>query len=96
MEMEIQRQLAEYNEKNAKELCAMVLWVLHEEFGFGKQRLHKFFDVFSEEVNALAKRYLMDKDKTDKRPWLCTYMLEQDGIIIDEWERMKNNDGTDN
>ncbi len=95
MVKEIQRQLAEMNEKNANELCAMVLYVLHTEFGFGKKRLRKFYDQFGEEVNALAKRYMMDKDEMDKRPWLCTFMLKREGIDIEEWEREKN-DGTNN
>lgn len=91
MEKEIQRQLVEYNEKNAKELCAMILWVLHTEFNFGKKRLYKFYKAFSTEIDALAKRYLMDDCKPDKRPWLCIQKLERDGIFIDEWERTVNN-----
>lgn len=87
MELEIQRQLVVLNEKNAKELCAMVLWVLHENYGFGIKRLKRFYFEFADEVNALAKRYMMDNDRKDKRPWLCTYMLEQIGVNLDEWEK---------
>ncbi len=39
MYMEIQRQLAEYDKKHTDELESMILWVLHEEFGFGSKRL---------------------------------------------------------
>ena len=76
---------------NTKELCAMILWVLHTEFNFGKKRLYKFYKAFSTEIDALAKRYLMDDCKPDKRPWLCIQKLERDGIFIDEWERTVNN-----
>lgn len=35
MDLEIQRQLAEYDQKHLVEIDAMILWVLHERFGFG-------------------------------------------------------------
>lgn len=38
MDMEIKRQCAEYDKRNATEIDAMVLWILHEEFGFGPER----------------------------------------------------------
>lgn len=50
MNMEIERQLAEYTRKHEVELNAMILYVLHEQLGFGEQRLKKFFDRFSVEI----------------------------------------------
>ena len=47
IEVEIQKQLAEYDKNHAKELSAMVLWVLHTEFGFGEKRLKKFYDIYA-------------------------------------------------
>lgn len=91
MEAEIQRQMAEFDERNNLEISAMVLWVLHEEFGFGAKRLRRFFDAFGAELNALVKRYLMDGDLEDKRPWLCTYKLKELGIDITKWEREDKN-----
>lgn len=38
MNMEIERQLAEYTRKHEVELNAMILYVLHEQLGFGEQR----------------------------------------------------------
>lgn len=35
MDLEIQRQLAEYDRKHLIEIDAMILWVLHERFGCG-------------------------------------------------------------
>lgn len=57
MNMEIERQLAEYTRKHEVELNAMILYVLHEQLGFGEQRLKKFFDRFSVEIDALVKYY---------------------------------------
>ena len=42
MDMEIKRQCAEYDKRNATEIDAMVLWILHEEFGFGPERLRRY------------------------------------------------------
>lgn len=39
MDLEIQRELAEYDRKHIAEIDATILWVLHEQFGFGAQRL---------------------------------------------------------
>ena len=53
MNMEIQRQLVEYDRKNELELDAIILWELHTQLGLGPKRLKKFFDGFSDALNAL-------------------------------------------
>lgn len=35
MDIEIQKELAEYDRKHIAEIDATILWVLHEQFGFG-------------------------------------------------------------
>lgn len=87
MDLEIRRQLAEYEKRHMHEIDAMILWLLHEEFGFGKKRLKKFFDLFDKSSRELVKQYeLEDSD----RIWICTYMLKQYGIDIEKWENEKN------
>ena len=85
MNMEIQRQCAEFDKKNAREIDAMVLWVLHEVFGFGPDRLHKFYKSFNGQVEALAERYQMTDD--GDQVWLCLHKLKEYGINLEEWER---------
>lgn len=87
MQMEIQRQLAEYDRKHAIEIDAMILWVLHAQLGWGEKRLKRFYDSFSDEIDALIERYQMDKDDG---VWLCTYKLKERGIDLEQWEREKN------
>lgn len=82
MNMEIQRQLVEYERKHTIELEAIILWVLHEQLGFGEKRLRRFHDGFTPEVEALLKRYEMD-DSDDA--WLCTRKLKDMGIDIETW-----------
>ena len=93
MNMEIQRQLAEYDEKHATEIDALILWVLHSEFGFGEKRLKRFFDRFNAAIADLLERYVMEEDD---KVWLCTYMLKRDGIDVKKWReegRCKSSDG---
>lgn len=84
MDREIKAQLAEYNEKNMREVDATVLWVLHDKFGWGPERLRRFYKEFIECMDELTDRYEMDKDEA---PWLCTYKLKDYGIDLEEWER---------
>ena len=42
LKAEIARQVHELDEKFSAEICAMLLWALHEEFGFGKDRIERF------------------------------------------------------
>ena len=86
MDIEIRRQLAEYDLKHANELDATILWHLHEEFGFGPKRLKQFYDTFAVRLNELIKHYEMtDSDMV----WLCTYKLKQYGIDIEEWNKQR-------
>lgn len=46
MKEEMRKQMAEYDRKNMNELDRCILWVLHEEFGFGPERLKRFWTGF--------------------------------------------------
>lgn len=82
MDMEIKRQLAEYTRKYEADLNATILYVLHEQLGFGEQRLKKFFDRFSVEIDALVKYHEMDEEDA---AWLCTRKLLDVGIDVEKW-----------
>ena len=77
MNMEIQRQLVEYDRKNELELDAIIL---------GPKRLKKFFDGFSDALNALVNRYEMD---ISDDVWLCTHKLKEIGVDVEDWYRQK-------
>lgn len=82
VQSEIRKQFAEFDRKHEFELDAMVLWVLHERYGFGRKRLRQFYDIFTKEMDDLVKRYDMENED---RLWLCTYKLKQYGIDLEEW-----------
>lgn len=83
MEIEFRKEFAEFEEKHSTELISMVLWVLHEKFGFGHKRLKEFYNDFAPEINALIDRYQMEE--TDDI-WLCTHMLKQYGVDLAKWD----------
>lgn len=74
MDMEIQRQLAEYDRKHIREIDALVLW----------ERLKKFYDNFSRGIEALIRRYEMEQGDD---VWLCTYKLKEIGCDLEKWEK---------
>lgn len=83
LNMEIQKSLAKYDRNNTDEIDAMILWNLHLIFGFGKERLMKFYNSFSKDLHAMCERYELT-DEGDEL-WLCTHKLkEKFGIDIHE------------
>lgn len=84
MDLEIQRELAEYDRKHIAEIDATILWVLHEQFGFGAQRLRTYYDAFHDRIKELVSRYEME-DQDDI--WLCTQMLKRIGVDIEAWHK---------
>lgn len=87
--MELKDTLKEYDKNHAIELDAIILWVLHEQLGFGPKRLKRFFHGFSEAMDSLMERYSMEEE--DKL-WLCTKMLKDYGVDVTELnaEYLKN------
>lgn len=85
METEIKKQLAEWDKNNEIEIDAMVLWVLHEKFGFGEKRLRAFYDSFKPLLQNLVDKYHLD---SEDELWLCTYKLKDElGIDLEEWRK---------
>lgn len=88
MEAEAERMareaIDEMNRRNEDELDAMILYILHEEFGFGEKRLRRFYDRFSLGLRELGERYSMES--YEDRLWLCQRKLRDAGIDISKWK----------
>lgn len=83
--------IAEMNRDNEEELDAMVLYILHEEFGFGEKRLRRFYDRFYKGLRDLGSRYAMEE--YDERIWLCKRKLKEEcGIDISKWGKEKEDE----
>ena len=81
----------EVNRQNEEELDAMVLYILHEEFGFGEKRLRRFYDRFYKGLRDLGSRYAMEE--YDERIWLCKRKLREEcGIDISKWGKEKEDE----
>lgn len=80
MNMEIQRQCAEYDRKNAIEIDARVLWILYAKFNFDLDQLREFREEFEPTLKALCERYEMTDD--DDELWLCTHKLKEIGLDL--------------
>lgn len=85
MNLEIERQLAEYTRNHAREIDALFLWHLHEECGFGIKRLKQVFLGFAPRIDELCNRYEMHDEGDDI--WLCTKKLKEIGVDLEEWEK---------
>lgn len=84
LDNEINRQLAERTRKDAIERASMVLWILHIEFGFGPQKLRRFYDSYSDRLNELAEYYDME---IEDQAWLCSRKLKEYGVDVELWEK---------
>lgn len=84
MDLEIQRQLAEYDQKHVAELDAMILWVLYNDFNFTPEQLRQYYDIFRASVHGLINRYELEKSDDI---WLCTRMLKEIGVDIEAWHK---------
>ena len=75
LKAEIARQVHELDEKFSAEICAMLLWALHEEFGFGADRLRRVWDCVAVHRAELLKHY----------EFILLYKLRQIGVDVEKW-----------
>lgn len=79
----VKEKLAEWDAKHEDEIDSLILWQLHEQFGFGKVRLKRFFHGFKRLYNELRQRYEMSDDDYI---WLVTTKLKDIGVDVREWK----------
>lgn len=91
-DIEISKAIAAKADEWGLDTAALVLWVLHEEFGFGYERLKRYFTKFDNGVINLTRHYELD-DSDDS--WICAYKLKNDlGIDLNEWRKeLRENEG---
>jgi hypothetical protein len=84
MDIEIQKELAEWTRKHEREIVAMILRQAKRTFKPSKKALKNFFLDFDKGIDALGKKYEMGA-MDDDDAWLCTRELKEAGIDLDEW-----------
>ena len=78
MQAEMLRQL---NSNMASDLEATFLWALHTEFGFGAERLRRFYDCVAESREALLRHYEMQNDAE----FILLHKLRDIGVDVRAW-----------
>lgn len=85
LDIEMAKVFAEFDRKNSNEIDAIFLWYLHTKCGYGREKLKQAYFDLSPMIEALCERYEMF-DKGD-RVWLCTHLLKEYGVDIEELAR---------
>ena len=93
IEIEINRQLAEYDRKHEKQMTALILWQLHELNGDGPKKLKRFFARFDENIKESIERYeLEEDDRFNLAEFKLNEYLRKFNTSLDEWYKEKNDD----
>lgn len=80
---EVKKALQERMENMEKDLDAAVLWTLHNQFGFGKDRLRKVWDEVVQEYKDLVKHYELDPEDG---VFICKQKLKDHcDVDLDAW-----------
>lgn len=81
LDAEIHKRCLEIDDEHRDNLDAVVLYTLHETFGFGKKNLRKFWEHMYQNYESLTKMYEMPDDF----PFICSEQLKKIGIDVHEW-----------
>ena len=84
VDYEIGQQAAAFEKLHADEHDAMILWVLHSEYGWGEKRLRQFWDKYRAAHMDLIRRY-ETYDSAWEDAWVCQHKLKEAGIDISQW-----------
>lgn len=91
MNIEIQKQFADYERNHAMEVDAIFLWQLHVQLGLGPERLKRFYENFRTELDKLIVRYEDETPKDDI--WVSTQALKDYGVDLEKWREDLNFNG---
>lgn len=90
MNEEITRQILEHDEAFSVDLDSTILYVLHEQFGFGKVRLQRFYDLFLKRHQELRDYYQFDSSDVS---WFCRMKLKEEcDVDVEQWYKNSKND----
>lgn len=83
MNKEINNQLVRAHDRFFQDERAVILWTLHQIFGFGAKRLRQYYDAYTPACEELRNYYEMsDSDM----PFIATEKLKAVGVNLQEWD----------
>ena len=78
---EAMRQLGEKIPEFIHDIETVILWQLHVQYGFGHDRLMKFYNSTTEMIESMLEYYCYDTD--EEATWICEQKLKEEcGIDI--------------
>lgn len=80
---ELERQIRAWKDNNLTDYELAVLWTLHDTFGFGKDRLKKFFDAYEK----MPQKFLDEYDGIGTVDFIAHDKLKKIGVNIFEWRK---------
>jgi len=84
LDIEINKAWANHIEEHQTEYDSTILYTLMEVFGFDEEQLHRYYNAFNAKIDKLIDWYKMDHAD---QYWLCTQMLKNKGIDIEQWAK---------
>lgn len=82
MDQSIREQLVEYDREHAKDIESIILDILHEDSGFGRERAKRVYDKLHPALLELFNRYGAGQTEEDKER---LNKLKKFGIDIEGW-----------
>lgn len=82
IDKEIFQQIVENDKVFDMDKESSILWMLHEQFGFGPKRLRRAWEMMYAETLKLREYYEMEQ-KDDG--WLARYKLKSLGVDVEQW-----------
>ena len=81
LDEEVNRQIIERHREFTDEFDYMIMHILHKHFGFGLTRLRRFYDLFTEENEAIIQHYEMP----DAGVYIARKEMNDIGCNIEKW-----------
>ena len=75
-------QIVEMDRQMELDRDSSILWMLHEQFGFGHDRLFKAWKLMYSDNKKLQARYEMGPEDGG---WLCRQKLKEYGVDLERW-----------
>jgi len=87
IDREIHRQLLYAHRQSEIDDDCSLLWMLHEQFGFGYDRLKKAWELLYQANKEWEEHYELNPgDGT----WVCRVKLKEYGVDVEQWYKEEN------
>jgi hypothetical protein len=83
-EKEIRAQIRKADLEYSRNFAAGVLWAMHKEFGFGKNRLRRMWDAYTKMHDELKRYYELEDG--DEICFVCKEKLKEIDVDVDAWD----------